>query len=67
MKHLILTVALLVSAVAARAEIAIQEVTSPGGFSAWLVQEPSIPFVALEIRFKGGASLDQPGKRARRT
>lgn len=63
MKHLILTVALLVSAVAARAEIAIQEVTSPGGFSAWLVQEPSIPFVALEIRFKGGASLDQPGKR----
>lgn len=47
----------------ARAEIDIQEVTSPGGFKAWLVEEPSIPFVALEIRFRGGASLDAPGKR----
>ncbi|MEP5760799.1 MAG: pitrilysin family protein [Litoreibacter sp.] len=43
--------------------IDIQEVTSPGGFKAWLVEEPSIPFSALEIRFKGGAILDRPGKR----
>lgn len=63
MKRLILTVALVFAAVTARAEIAIQEVTSPGGFKAWLVEEPSIPFVALEIRFRGGASLDAPGKR----
>jgi zinc protease len=28
-----------------------------------LVEEHSIPFVALEIRFKGGASLDAEGKR----
>lgn len=41
----------------------IQEVTSPGGIKAWLVEENSIPFVALEIRFKGGASLDRAGKR----
>lgn len=41
----------------------IKEVTSPGGIKAWLVQEPSIPFTALEIRFKGGASLDREGKR----
>ncbi|MCI5109633.1 MAG: insulinase family protein [Marivita sp.] len=46
-----------------RAEIDITEVTSPGGINAWLVQEESIPFVALELRFKGGASLDLPGKR----
>jgi len=46
-----------------RAEIAIQEVTSPGGITAWLVQEPGIPFTALEIRFRGGTSLDAPGKR----
>ncbi|MGB1033687.1 MAG: M16 family metallopeptidase [Primorskyibacter sp.] len=46
-----------------RAEVAIQEVTSPGGLTAWLVEEPSIPFVALEIRFKGGTSLDPAGKR----
>ncbi|MFG6594695.1 M16 family metallopeptidase [Sulfitobacter sp. 1A13368] len=57
---LILTV---IAALPARAEVDIQEVTSPGGITAWLVEEPSIPFVALEIRFRGGASLDAPGKR----
>ena len=46
-----------------RAEINIAEVTSSGGINAWLVQEESIPFVALELRFKGGASLDLAGKR----
>jgi zinc protease len=43
--------------------IDIKEVTSPGGIKAWLVEEPSIPFMALEIRFKGGASVDRDGKR----
>ncbi len=47
----------------ALAEIEITEVTSPGGITAWLVPEPSIPFVSLEIRFKGGASLDLPEER----
>ena len=46
-----------------RAAVDIQEVTSPGGIKAWLVQETSIPFTALEIRFRGGGSLDRPGKR----
>lgn len=46
-----------------RAEIAIQDVTSPGGLKAWLVEDHSIPFTALEIRFRGGTSLDAPGKR----
>jgi zinc protease len=51
------------AALPARADVDIQSVTSPGGLTAWLVEEPSIPFVALEIRFRGGASLDEPGKR----
>ncbi|OWU86273.1 zinc protease [Oceanicola sp. 22II-s10i] len=46
-----------------RAEVKIQEVTSAGGITAWLVEEHSIPFVALELRFRGGTSLDLPGKR----
>ncbi len=46
-----------------RAEIAIQQVTSPGGIKAWLVEEHGIPFTALDIRFQGGTSLDLPGKR----
>ncbi|MBM2321623.1 MULTISPECIES: M16 family metallopeptidase [Marivita] len=54
---------MLLVAAPLRAEIDIAEVTSPGGVTAWLVQEESIPFVALELRFKGGASLDLPGKR----
>lgn len=50
-------------ALPAQAEVDIEEVTSPGGFDAWLVEEPAIPFVALEIQFRGGASLDAPGNR----
>ena len=58
----ILAFALTVVARPARA-IDIQEITSPGGIDAWLVQESSIPFVAIEIVFDGGATLDLPGKR----
>lgn len=50
-------------ALPAGAAVEIQEVTSRGGISAWLVEEHSIPFVALEIRFDGGSVLDAPGKR----
>ncbi len=46
-----------------RAEVDIQQVESPGGIKAWLVEEPSIPFVALELRFRGGAALDRPEAR----
>ncbi|AUR05295.1 peptidase, M16 family [Phaeobacter inhibens] len=56
-----LTVCLL--ALPAWAEIKIKEVTSPGGVTAWLVEDHSIPFTALELRFRGGTSLDKPGKR----
>lgn len=47
----------------ARAEIAIQQVTSPGGVNAWLVEDHGLPFTALEIRFRGGTSLDAPDTR----
>lgn len=40
----------------------IQEVRSPGGITAWLVEEPSIPILAVEVYFRGGASLDPAGK-----
>jgi zinc protease len=56
-------VALIMAVLPARAEIAIQNVTSPGGITAWLVEDHNIPFTALEIRFKGGTSLDLPGSR----
>jgi len=53
----------LTLALPARAEVEIQEVQTPGGLTAWLVEEHSIPFTALEIWFRGGTSLDRPGKR----
>ncbi|SES29743.1 zinc protease [Tranquillimonas rosea] len=53
----------LATALPARAETEVQQVTSPGGIDAWLVEEHSIPFVALELRFRGGSALDPEGKR----
>ena len=55
--------AVLLLAAPARAEVPIQEVTSPGGITAWLVEDHNIPFTALEIQFKGGSSLEAPDKR----
>ena len=63
MIRLLLTVWLIAAALPARAEIDIQTLTTPGGIDAWLVEEHSIPFTALEIRFEGGAALDPEGKR----
>lgn len=57
------TLALLLLALPVRAQMVIQDVTSPGGIRAWLVEDASIPFTALEIRFRGGANLDPAGKR----
>lgn len=59
---MILAVA-VAAAMPARAEVKIEEVVSPGGITAWLVREPSIPFMAIETRFRGGASLDAADKR----
>ncbi|MEL6571766.1 MAG: pitrilysin family protein [Pseudomonadota bacterium] len=63
MLRFVLTTAAVIWAGVAQAAIDIKTVTSPGGIDAWVVEEPSIPFVALEIRIRGGASLDEPGKR----
>lgn len=62
-RALIAAAVALVLALPARAEVEIVEVVSPGGIRAWLVEEPSIPFVALELRFRGGTALDAPGAR----
>ncbi len=45
------------------AAVEVQEVRSQGGIQAWLIEERSIPFTALELRFRGGTSLDREGKR----
>ena len=40
----------------------IQEVSSPGGLSAWLVEEHRVPLVALRFAFRGGCAQDPPNK-----
>lgn len=58
-----LAAAILVFAAAAvHAAAPIQKVVSPGGVEAWLVEEPSIPIIAIEIQFEGGAALDPEGR-----
>lgn len=40
----------------------IEPITSPGGIKAWLVREPSVPIVALDYAFTGGANADPADK-----
>ena len=63
MMRFILPLLLTLAALPVRAAIEIQEVTSPGGITAWLVEDHTIPFTALEIRFRGGASVEPSDKR----
>ena len=63
MLRIAVTICAVLTCQIAHAEVNIQEITSPGGIDAWVVEEPSIPFTALEIRMRGGTGLDAPGKR----
>jgi zinc protease len=40
----------------------IQEVRSPGGVTAWLVESRNVPLMAMRFAFEGGASQDPAGK-----
>ena len=61
-KFLTLCTVIMFAALPARAELNIQEVTSKGGITAWLVTEPSIPMIALNIGFQGGSTTDPDDK-----
>jgi zinc protease len=54
--------ALLLFAPPASAMTKIERVVSPGGIEAWLVREPSVPLIAIEFSFKGGANQDPAGR-----
>jgi len=53
---------LLLPALGARAEVNIQEVKSKKGVTAWLVEDHSIPLVAIRFVFDGGTAQDPAGK-----
>ncbi len=52
---------LLTSAERAHA-MKIQAIKSPGGIEAWLVEDHSVPLMALKFAFEGGNSQDPAGK-----
>jgi zinc protease len=58
---LVAMAALLIPSSGAHA-MKIQEVKSPGGITAWLVEEHSVPLLALRFAFEGGSAQDPEGK-----
>lgn len=61
MKKLILFAVTLVFSWPAHASLLdIQEVTSPGGIKAWLVEDHSIPVIAMNFGFKGAGAAQDP-------
>lgn len=38
--------------------IEIQEIKTPGGITAWLVEDHTVPLVAMRFAFRGGTALD---------
>jgi len=54
--------ALLFLAAAARAEVRIQDVISDKGVEAWLVEDYSVPIIAIRFAFEGGYTQDPAGK-----
>ena len=42
----------------------VERIVSPSGIAAWLVREPSVPLIAVDFAFRGGANqdpVDKPG------
>jgi zinc protease len=56
-----LAIAVLTSA-PSHAAAKIQRLVSPGGIEAWFVQDATVPLIAMEYSFGGGATQDPPGK-----
>ena len=64
--HFVRTIVLatgLIWALATAAQaFTIQEVRSPGGITAWLVEEKAVPLMAMNFSFRSGTTHDPEGK-----
>lgn len=52
----------LPAVIAARAAVTIQEVKSPDGITAWLVEDYTVPIVSIRFAFEGGRTQEPKGK-----
>jgi zinc protease len=56
---LLVALGLVLTAAAARADgLPVQELTSPGGIKAWLIEDHTNPLIAVSIGFHGGAASE---------
>jgi zinc protease len=62
LRSLLLVLGLFLASAANANAFTIQEVTSPGGIKAWLVEEHAIPLLAMNYSFRGGTELEPAGK-----
>src|SRR6266508_44447 len=63
-RHLavVIFVLTLAAAIVPAQAIAIKEVKTAGGITAWLVEDHTNPLIAMRFSFKGGSANDPPGK-----
>lgn len=61
LRRIALLLIVLLAPLPARA-IDIQSVTSPGGVTAWLIEDHTNPLISLAFGFRGGSAGDPPGK-----
>ena len=54
--------ALLLATLPAQAEVVFQDITSPKGIKAWLVEDYAVPIVTIRFAFEGGTTQDPIGK-----
>lgn len=61
-RTLILALMIAVTSFAHARAAEVQRVVSPGGIEAWLVEDHSLPLVAMEFSFAGGSAGEPPAK-----
>ena len=59
---LVLALAMGIALARPASAMKIQTIKSPGGIEAWLVEEHTVPLVAMRFAFRGGSSQDPEGK-----
>ena len=57
-----LTLSLMAAPLAPAGAVEIQEVKTPGGLTAWLVEDHTVPLIAMNFAFDGGSAIDPEGK-----
>ena len=61
-RSLVVAATVFLGTVPAFAVVEFQQITSPKGIDAWLVEDYSVPIITIRFAFEGGATQDPQGK-----